>query len=156
KRSVPIRGLLIRRSQRAKFAPMRAIVAFAAFCVAMIVIVLAVTWPVIVPTACLKDPNWLSACATSAQALLTIVALFVAIAIPAWQTFQAQQIQVIGTRPRLGFSWIISAHAPHIEINVRNSGLGPAIFRRYSLFVDGEEIEQNQRTLWEDAFAELN
>ena len=121
----------------------------------LFVVVVLATWPAAVPLACLRDASWLSACATGMQAVLTVVAVTIAIAVPAWQTHQAQYLQKIASRPRLGFSWAISGQPPHIELGVRNSGLGPAIILAYRVFVDEEEIIGQQKDLWTTAFAGL-
>ena len=121
-------------------------------------VICALYWPILsdqIWPHCEKDPAMLSACATIGQAFFSAVALIIAIGVPAWQTWRAQQMQRNSLKPRLGFEWLYQRDSPNVVLKLRNSGLGPAVVDKFIVKIDGKVFERPTSVLWEAALSSL-
>jgi hypothetical protein len=89
-----------------------------------------------------------------------VTAILVAVALAWWQARQSRKQQQaqwlrdverfkISSRPHVTIEEITQRDAPQLQIIVRNTGMGPAIFTKFEMLIDGEPVYFDRSTFWQ-------
>ena len=85
------------------------------------------------------------------QSLLVIIIALVAIVLAAWEGLENRRHNRLSVQPRLGgeYSSGRQGDTQYVRIGVENTGLGPAVIKSFRLFLDGKQVEADERAIWD-------
>ena len=84
------------------------------------------------------------------------VTAIAAVVVSIWQGVQQRRHNVLSVRPALSFDKDVAADGTLLGIDLKNAGTGPALIKRFVIYVDDRPVSDGQGDVWEAAEKVLN
>ena len=78
-----------------------------------------------------------------------------ALGLATWQGMEQRRHNRLSVKPHLVFERAVTNHSPQVQINLENSGTGPAIIKNFLIYLDDNIVDLSFNTTWTKIAEEL-